>query len=324
MPVMLYILLGPDDYTKKIYIRDLARNISADVAAFDVDDEVPDTTRLVEADLFSKPKVFVLFSLLFAEQRQKEDNEAIDKLVRSQNHIIVCVEFLDKRRKENKNLLARKDITVKEFNLPHGVELNKWTERRAGELGGEIAKAAVEELAVRLGRDQTYQTKEVYSLWQVESEIKKLIAFTAGRRIEAADVRAVVSENLEVNAFDIINAIGEGKKQRALDLMHKFLRAESAADEKAAVIQLNALLSDQMRSLAITQDFVRLKVSDTEIIKKTGWKSGRLYIMKKIAGRLSSLKILETLKKLEALDEALKTSQLPPGVLLDLIVSQIF
>jgi len=60
------------------------------------------------------------------------------------------------------------------------------------------------------------------------------------------------------------------------------------------------------------------------LIKKSGWKSGRVYIMKKIASRFSSAKILETMKKLEALDEELKTSQTPPRVLLDMIVAQMF
>ncbi|KXK30251.1 MAG: DNA polymerase III subunit delta, partial [Bacteroidetes bacterium OLB12] len=67
------------------------------------------------------------------------------------------------------------------------------------------------------------------------------------------DVRELVPENLEVDVFEIINAIGDGKKQEALRLMQEFLLTDSAADEKGSVIQLNALLSDQMRGLAITQ-----------------------------------------------------------------------
>ena len=230
-------------------------------------------------------------------------------------------------------MLANKSITVKEFVLPHGLELNKWIEKRVNEIGAVISKPAIDELAVRLGRDNAKETKiagkvvateEVYTLWQTESEIKKLIAHAAGRQIEMEDVRELVPENLEVDVFQIMNAIGEGKKQEALGLMQEFLLADSASDEKGAVIQLNALLSDQMRSLAITQDFIKSKIGDDEIVKQTGWKSGRIYIMKKIAGRLSPVKILETMKKLEALDEELKTSQSPPKVLLDMIVSQMF
>ena len=56
----------------------------------------------------------------------------------------------------------------------------------------------------------------------------------------------------------------------------------------------------------------------------TGWKSGRLFVMKKAALRFAPKKIMETLQKLSSLDEELKTSQTPPKVLLDLIISQLF
>ncbi len=328
---MLYILLGSDDYSKKQYISALVKEKTADLVMYHQDDEIPSVSRLTETDLFSKAKVFMLpFPPLDGEGGGGVN---INRLIESSNHIIILINSLDKRKKENKDLLANKKIISKEFNLPHGLELNKWIEKNAGDLGGKISKPAIEELAKRLGRDSAKEvkaggkiisTEEVYNLWQAQSEIKKLLAFAAGRPIEIEDVRELVPENLEVDAFEIINAIGEGNRQKTFYLMREFLRADSASDEKAAVIQLNALLSDQMRSLAITQDFLKNKTPDETIIKDTGWKSGRLYIMKKISSQLKSIKVLETMKKLEALDGELKTTQTPPKVLLDLILAQIF
>lgn len=333
LSTMLYLLLGPDDFSKKSYINALVKDKGADLAMLGVDDEIPDTSRLTETDLFSKPKVFVLPNVPPAPLLPGVRGSLFEKLISSSNHIIISVESLDRRKKENKGLLAHKSITVKEFDLPHGQELIKWIETRTKALGGKISKPATEELAIRLGRDQTRETKmggkiisqkEVYSLWQAESEIRKLMTYARGRQIEIEDVKALVSENLEIDVFEIINAVGENKKQVALDLMQKFLEKDAATDEKSAVIQLNALLSDQMRSLSITQDLLKSKITDDKLAKITGWKSGRIYIMKKIAARFSSSKILETMKKLEALDEELKTTQTPPRVLLDMIVAQIF
>ena len=298
-----------------------------DLEVFSSPEEIPPIARLTEADLFSRPKTFVFEGMV------PELGETVNKIIESQNHIIISVQNLDKRKKENKDLFSNPKVKVQEFSLPHGTDLNKWIENRVKELDGRISKPAVEELAVRLGRDlsrdiraggKLISSEEVYTLWQTESEIQKLLDLAKGRQVEQEDVVAVVPENLEVDAFEIINAIGEGKKQKALDLMQIFLKAETASDEKGGVIKLNALLSDQMRSIAIIQDFERVKAPDTEIIKQTGWKSGRVYIMKKIALRLPKAKVLETMKKLEALDEELKTSQTPPRVLLDMIVTQIF
>ena len=173
---MLHILLGSDDYSKKSHISLMLKQRGGDLEVFASADEMPNVSRLTEADLFSRPKTFVFEGLM------PEIGENLDKIIQSQNHIIISINSLDKRKKENKELLARKDITVKEFVLPHGIELNKWIEKRMNEIGGSISKSATDELAVRLGRDNTKEikvagkvisTEEVFSLWQAESEIKK-------------------------------------------------------------------------------------------------------------------------------------------------------
>ena len=55
-----------------------------------------------------------------------------------------------------------------------------------------------------------------------------------------------------------------------------------------------------------------------------GWKSGRLFIMSKVAARFSATSVLGLLAKLKALDEELKTGSVPPRVLLDLIITQLW
>ena len=102
------------------------------------------------------------------------------------------------------------------------------------------------------------------------------------------------------------------------------MRPAAGADEKGAIIQLNGLISEQFRNVAMAQDFLSQKKGENQILEITGWKSGRLFVMKKIASKFPAKKVLEFLSKLAALDEELKTSQTPPKVLLDLIVAQLF
>lgn len=324
---MLSLLLGSDDFSKKQYIQELAAKNKADVVFFGAD-EHPLPEELIQADLFSKPKVYELKGLIGKYNTQ----DIIEKLIASKNHIIIIELKLDKRLTENKQLLANKNIVTKQFDLPHGKELNSWIINRVIQLGGIMEVSAVEALAVALGRDDAKEVKaggkvvsseEIYSLWQAESEIQKLMALCQGREISAADVVAVSSVNGEVDVFDLTNAIADNEKHKALELLHKFLIPQSGSDEKGAVIQLNALLSEQFRNVAIVQDFSVRKTSEAEILESTGWKSGRLFIMKKIASRFPAKKVLEFLTKLTALDEELKTGSTPPKVLLDLIVAQL-
>jgi DNA polymerase III delta subunit len=323
---MFLLLLGPDGYSKKSYINSLTKDKGADLVMYSEGEELPQLPRLIETDLFSKPKVFVLYAMPQLEQ------EELQKIIASPNQIVVVQISLDKRKKESKELLANKNISLKEFVLPHGVELNRWLADKVKLLGGSISSAGTEALAVALGRDDAKETKvagkviaveEVYNLWQAENEIQKLLALADGREITAEDVNALVSRGGEVDVFELTNAIGENQKQKAVELIHKFLSAQSGSDEKGAVIQLNGLLSEQFRNVAMVQSFLQEQKAENAILEATGWKSGRLFVMKKIAARFPQKKVLETLNKLSALDEELKTSQTPPKVLLDLIIAQL-
>jgi DNA polymerase III delta subunit len=166
--------------------------------------------------------------------------------------------------------------------------------------------------------------EEIYNLWQADSEIHKLIAYASGREIFADDISRLVPENVEVDVLALTNAIAENQKQKTMDLLDRFLKDQNSSDTKGSVIQLNALLSEQFRNVAMVQDFLSRKISENKILETTGWKSGRLFVMKKIAARFSAKIILDGLNKLSALDDELKTGSVPPRVLLDLILAQFF
>jgi DNA polymerase III delta subunit len=332
---MFTLLLGSDDFSKKGFIDALVLDTGADLVMFGEGDGAPKTGSFLETDLFSKPKVFVLQNIM-----PEFSAGEMEKLISSPNHVVVLVKSLDKRKKENKELIANSDasvgagkkITVKEFVLPHGRELNEWILSRVKFYNGAMSKDAVELLAVRLGRDNGKEIKvagkiisaeEVFNLWQADGEIRKLMSFAAGAEIGVKEVAELVSENGEVDVFDLTNAIADNQKQKSLELLNRFLKEQTASDEKGAIIQLNALLSEQFRNVAMIQDFLLVKKSEDQILEATGWKSGRLFVIKKIASRFPAKKILDFLNKLSALDEELKTSSTPPRVLLDLIVSQL-
>jgi len=326
---MLTLLIGADDFSKNQYINSMAKKEGMALEFFSDVENLPLASNLASQDLFSKPKVFILKGLV----KYFSSDDIVEKLIASKNQIIIAEEKLDKRLSENKQLLANKNISLQEFNLPHGSELNKWIADRVKSLGGSISTSATESLAVALGRDDAKETKfggkvasidEIYNLWQADSEIQKLIAFAKAREITPNDVHQLASQNGEVDVFDLTNAIADNKKQEALELLHKFLKNETGSDEKGAIIQLNALLSEQFRNVAMIQEFLSRKTSDDKILEATGWKSGRLFVIKKIASKFTPKKVLDFLTKLSALDEELKSSGTPPKVLLDLIIVQLF
>lgn len=326
--LMIILLLGPDDFSKKQYIGALAKEQQAESQFFTDAAEAPLLSGFLEQDLFAKKNMFVLESLL---SKYEFNAEILDKLIASQNIIIFKEEKIDKRLGSSKQLLSHKGVEVKDFALPHGQELDAWIQGRVKNLGGSISGEAVNLLAQKMGRDEAIETKfggkvvevkEIYNLWQVDGEIKKLLAYAGALEISSADIRELVFGNSEVDTLQIANAIGEKNKHRAFSLVHGFL--SGGGDDKGQIIQLNALLSEQFRNILMIQDFLAQKISETSILQKTGWKSGRLFVVKKIAGRFSLQAVKDLLNKLSSLDQEMKTSSTPPRVLLELVLSQLF
>ncbi len=323
---MLNILLGSDDFGKKQYIDTLALTDKAEVD-FLVQPESLDMGKLGGQDLFAVKKIFVLSDAL---QLVNESN--LQALIDSSNKIFLNALKVDKRSTFNKSLLSNKSITVKDFPLPHGKELDKWIGRRVGELGGKINAAAIDLLAVYMGRDEARETKfggkvvevvEIFSLLDANNEIKKLIAYSGGQEISQQMVKDLVPQRKETDVLDIVNAIGENNRPESHRLMEIFLASETVADEKGKIIQLNALLSEQFRNVAMVQDFLQRRVPESQILDQTQWRAGRLFVIKKIASKFQAKKVLDLLNKLSHLDGELKTSNTPPRVLLDLIFSQL-
>lgn len=323
---MLAILLGPDGFSKKQYIKDLAAKEKAEVAVL-VQPEVLPIDQLTSQDLFAAKKIFVLQDALKLINEQN-----LQSLIDSNNKIIITEEKIDKRTTFGKNLANNKKISLKEFALPHGRELNRWIEQRVKTWGGKIHSAAVEQLAISLGRDEAKETKfggkvvevqEVYNLGDVDNEIQKLLAYADGQEINQQMVKDLVPMHEEADVLQIVNAIGENNRQLAFEQMQIFLAEETAADEKGKIIQLNALLSEQFRNVAAVQDFLQRQIPEPVILEQTEWKPGRLFVMKKLATKFPHKKVVEVLHKLSALDEELKISSTPPRVLLDLIFSQL-
>jgi DNA polymerase III delta subunit len=324
---MISILLGPDDYGKREYIGALAKKIAARVESFHSLETVPMLGSITGTDLFSKETVYVFNGL--TEKLVTED--LLPNLQSSKNYFIFVDEKLDKRTNLYKFLSKQKSV-MQDFGLPHGKALDAWIQKRAAELGGAFEPAAVDLLAKKLGRDDAEETKfggkvvevkEVYTLWQANSEVQKLLAYSQGKPVTAKSVEDLVPVYTETDVLQIVNAIGEGNKTQSLKMIDLFLASELVGDEKSKIIQLNALLADQFRNIAIIHGFTGQGKPDDSILEATGWKSGRLFVLRKISARFNPKKVQEFLPKLEALDEELKTGSTPPRVLLDLIMVQL-
>lgn len=132
-----------------------------------------------------------------------------------ESSVVVLWETLEPKALEKKPLFALlskgTDVHLYACPLLEGSALSKWTNDRVKELGGQIAPDALRELCDRVGGD----------LWQMDNEIKKLIAYSSGRAIVLADVDLLVRATFDGEIFALVDAISRKESSRAIRLLEE-------------------------------------------------------------------------------------------------------
>jgi DNA polymerase III subunit delta len=318
---MIYILTGSDDFSKNEFLNYLIQKQKLLVISFfDDSDEKQIVSAANDSDLFGDKKLVKVQGFL----KKLFDSESFfNSIAGTTNEVVFIEEILDKRKTETKKILADKRVTVKDFSIPQGADFKKWLTDRTKHYNLQFAPGASDFLAERLGVSFAVNEEPLYNLWQADSELQKLSLYSEGKLVSKEDVVAMVSENIDESVFKLTNALGDKNKQLALKHLQDYMNSEIASDEKSKVIALVGLLSEQFRSMLMIKDAETQRVNDGDLAKMTGYSPGRIFVYKKIAKRFSEAKILETLKKLEALDEETKTSDGPVKLQLLMIVESL-
>lgn len=313
---MLYLFLGKDIFSKQQRLRQLAIELKAEVNRLDT----INLPLLTEPTLLGGGQLFVLDGLL----SQLDPDQHAPLLAKSPHAVILWEDSLDKRKKTSTQWLKNKEVIVEEFAAPQGPALTQWVSERIKDLEMHMDKQAVDYfLSVVMPPASTNRFVEpTADLWQLDSELRKVCAYAHGSDVTNDMVDELVTKNNETEAWDIINALGERNTKQAFLAMERFFASDSS-DDKAKTIQLNALLGDQFRNILLAKDLLSRRMPEANILQSTGWKSGRLFIMKKLAGKFTVSQLVSLLDKLERLDIELKSSTMPGPTILQLITAHL-
>jgi len=131
--------------------------------------------------------------------------------------IITAGETVDRRNRLCKAVAGCGQVV--EFKPLNYGALVSWVTRRARSCGKKMTADTAAELVSRTGK----------SLNMLENELMKLVAYTGTRStITAADVRELVSRNVEAGIFDVVDAIGEKKYAVALREIRELLALKTS------------------------------------------------------------------------------------------------
>jgi len=215
----------------------------------------------------------------------------------------------DELSAENPLLKALKPAgQVREFRPLRPGAVLQWILERAQNRGIDISPAAARLLADLVGNN----------LWVLASELAKLAAYAQGRRIEGADVRALVSEARQVNIFAMVDAIVERRAAVALRLLRQLT---TAGVEKGHLL---AMVVRQYRLIIQARELMTAGLSSHEIGQRLGITSE--FVLQKIldqAQRYSLPRLKAAYRRLLEADVGVKRGHYDEELALELLVHDL-
>ncbi|MBU0531697.1 MAG: DNA polymerase III subunit delta [Candidatus Uhrbacteria bacterium] len=200
---------------------------------------------------------------------------------------------------------------VHEYSFPvlEGAALTKWVADRAQAMGAKLDRAALVSLVERVGAD----------LWQMDNELKKLVAYSGGETITAAMVAELVQASFGDQIFALVDAVAQQNAAQAIRLLEE-QRQFGATDQN-----IFGMLARQVRILLGTRSILDANPRATK--QETADELGlHPFVAQKALAQARSFTI-EDLKRahelLFELDQATKSSRVNAELAVDLIVAEL-
>jgi DNA polymerase III subunit delta len=330
---LLHILIGEDDYSLRQALEEIKKSIGdptvlmTNTTMFEGKQVTPEQLRATcETVPFLAEKRLVIVEGLLERfelkgrpsgkkaKKQNSQEEAWQAIAENIKKLPPFTElvFIDGRINDRNSLLRElmSVAKVRTFPMLKPNQLGPWIERRLASQGkgNNISPPAVALLIRLVGND----------LWTMANEIDKLLSFTAGRQIEEADVKAVVSNAQEAGIFNMVDAILEQRVGPAQELLQQLFR------QGMAPAQILVMLSRQVRIIFQVKEMRERGRSRGDIQHQLGLTSD--FVLRKAweqSDRYSPARIRDMYHKLLETDIAIKTGKLDGELALDVLVAEL-
>lgn len=329
---MLYILLGQDDFSLRQSLEGIKGNLgdqailAANTTTLDGQQLTLDQLRTVceTVPFLAEKRLVIVHGLLerFEPRGKSGRQRKIKPEAAQQNEYKALGAYMGKlpdstilvliegRIGSNNPLLKELSdkAEIRSFPLLREAGLRRWIQRRVKDEGGSISPQAVDLLTKLVGGD----------LWIMSNEINKLILFTAGRRIEEADVKMVVSYAQQASVFTMVDAILAFKAGVAEQSLEQLLQ------RGAAPAYLLVMLARQVQMIVRAKELLRQRKPKLEIQNKLGLTS-EFALNKTLeqASRYPLERLKQAYDRLLEADLSIKTGKYDGELALNILIAEL-
>ncbi|HWQ79030.1 MAG TPA: DNA polymerase III subunit delta [Anaerovoracaceae bacterium] len=218
----------------------------------------------------------------------------------------------DKRKKVFKAISEAGGVY--EFGELDEKSLKSYIEKRFRE-AGKIARPSV--VAGLVEASGYYDKDTDYTLYNLENDIKKAIAYNEGAEIGMEAVEKTVSGNMDTDVFAMIDSLGRARKDEAYRILHNLLTSGEQ------VYKLLALLCSHFEIILSVKEMREEGKSFPEMKEILGIHEFRIKKAASFAEKHSIPQLRKILQGTYEIDKSIKTGLLEPSLALELFIAEI-
>jgi DNA polymerase III subunit delta len=226
---MLFYVHGTDHYRIKEKINELKTGFvkkrdKANLNTVNLDGEKIDLSHLIQevmtTPFLGEKKMIVVKNIWKNKKAHAELAKFLKEKIDAFDNILVLADLLDSEKHKKFGprgaifTLLTKQQYCWQFNLMNNRELSDWVSTYTKKNDIKIDRDASQRLIISSGND----------LNQLTSELSKLSAFANGKNITSDDLDSLINTKLDENIFDLIDALGQKNKKRAIELIDSQLK----------------------------------------------------------------------------------------------------
>lgn len=192
-----------------------------------------------------------------------------------------------------------------EMKTPKEKELLSWISIQCKTEGKQIMEAAAQYLVEQAGT----------SMNLLQMELEKVFSYTIDREaITLEDVQEICSNQAENQMFDMLDAIGNQNREKALHLYHDLLTLREPA------MRILYLLTRQINILLQVSEMTRLQMDNAGIASKAGIPPFTVGKYKSQVGHFTYSQLLNMLEECQEVDAGIKRGRYPDIIGVELLI----
>lgn len=156
-----------------------------------------------------------------------------------------------------------------------------------------------------------------YNLYTLSNDITKMIALAEGGTLTEEIIKETVEGDIDTFIFNLMNSLSEGRKDKAIKLLHNII------GDKSDVSYLTAMIVSQFEIMYAIKELMEDRVPDRLICDKVDIKEGRLKVLRPYVSKLSKENLRKNLMLAYEIDGNIKTGLLSSQLAMEMFVSRL-